>query len=208
MSTAEHPTDLGCLEELTVKELKALAKTEGIDLGTARLKDSIVDTIWDALTAVPGKVAITPDKDEDIPAAELLQDAVQDRLDRAADIEEPLDTLIMGKTEIKSMETVLRSGGDLDLEEYNLDAFAPAEVALLNKRANAGFHLHSGIFFKRLDDGSVRISCNPVAAGYPASLRAVFSFDVDPESWASVLTALSSIESSAELHQAARDLHG
>ncbi len=207
MSTAEHPTDLGCLEELTVKELKALAKTEGIDLGTARLKDSIVDTIWDALTAVPGKVAITPDKDEDIPAAELLQDAVQDRLDRADDIEEPLNTLIMGKTKIESMEAVLRSGGDLDMC-YHLPSFAPAEIALLQKRFNLGFHLYEGIFFKRLDDGSVRISCNPVAAGYPASLRAVFSFDVDPESWASVLTALSSIESSAELHQAARDLHG
>ncbi len=184
----EHPTDSGGLEELSYRELRALAKAENIDLGTTRKKSSMINTITAGLFK-----ADTPSKPEP---------------DRPADIEEPLDTLIMGKTEIKSMETVLRSGGDLDLEEYNLDAFAPAEVALLKKRANPGFHLYEGIFFKRLDDGSVRISCNPVAAGYPASLRAVFSFDVDPESWASVLTALSSIESSAELHQAPRDLHG
>lgn len=66
-----------------------------------------------------------------------------------------------------------------------------------------GFHAHDGWFFRREEDGSVRILA-PDSAGRGASQKVV----LDPNTWASVVASVSASGDTSETFGAAKRLHG
>jgi len=71
----------------------------------------------------------------------------------------------------------------------------------------AGFHVANGLFFRRLDDGSVRVT---VVNADPVSSRRKVYFDqtIDPESWASVVASVSLLDETYDRWFEALAFHG
>jgi len=167
------------LKRHTIKELREYARTEDINLHGADVKDRIIKCILEAYEA---------------PKSESKPDPLVAPL---------LATFAMG-----GLEAVLRSPAHIRLPDCDhILGFSDAEFRMIRKRASMGYHLSDGIFFLRLDDGSVRVQKSRTVAGYGDDGSTPFSFDLQAETWATILEEMSSKENSLELHQAARDLH-
>jgi len=172
------------MEDNTVRDLRNFAKQEGINLHGSDVKGQIIDAIRTQYGDQSGAMPETEPKPDPLVGPLLA-------------------TFAMG-----GLEAVLRSPAHIRLPDCDhILGFSDAEFRMIRKRASMGYHLSDGIFFLRLDDGSVRVQKSRTVAGYGDDGSTPFSFDLQAETWATILEEMSSKENSLELHQAARDLH-
>ncbi len=200
MAVPYIPTE-ATLTDHTVKQLREYAKAEGINLHGADVKGQILKAIYEHFeTLVPG-----PPSEESQPAERA-----------SVPSEKPVPTMSTAEAVIRStfaigsLEAVLRGAGHINLPPGTdkLAGFSEGEFALIRKRASAGYHLVDGIFFLRLPDGGVRVQKSRTVAGYPPDGSTPFSFDLERESWVTIVEEMSARENSLELHQSASSIHG
>ena len=206
MTTVEHPVDEAGFEELSVKELKALAKDEGVVLTwKTRSKAKIIVALLEHFaTNGQDDGAKEPEETE----AAIDEDALAEgTIDAPTEEEAPVeaetvtgpdlpgpgnkDEALMSLYKRSGLTAVLSSGGFVAIPEQTEGVFRPRELAFLRRRANAGFHLGQAIFFKRLDDGSVQIHKDQAAAQVMGDGTPRFDFNIDPESWKTVIEVMS-----------------
>jgi len=85
-----------------------------------------------------------------------------------------------------------------------MDACSPWGKHIQQQRESAGFHWRNDVYFKRLEDGSVRVRRFEWFNGAPHPKDWV----IPANEWASVVCSVSQLGETGERWNAAQDFHG
>lgn len=89
-------------------------------------------------------------------------------------------------------------------EDYYVDISNVAYFVQFREKQRSGFHWRDDIYFKRMDDGSVRVTSFWKYNNYPQER----TWTIDRDSWASIVSSVSKNGETAETWQHIREFHG